>query len=242
MKAFSLLLVLTVLFAGAVGVSADHTTTLETITCDPANNTVVVTVLLDDPNPLWQSNGVRVYIDGNEIDHQSGSGYENGPIVFTFVNPAFVDGVTVTASRYYNPTPTISVTCAPPENPTTPAPMRFGDGRINAYDMAAPAAVYPADGGLTLFSPDGVLLAAVDAEALADAGPGSTILADEATGIVISRLEDGRIQVNVAMPNGKVYVLIFEEPLAEKGYVSFELEKAAGHDHEEHDHSAHDHD
>jgi hypothetical protein len=238
MKAFSLLFVLIVLFTGVVGVSADHTTTLETVTCDPANNTVVVTVLLDDPNPLWQSNGVRVYIDGNEIDHQSGSGYENGPITFTFVNPAFVAGVTVTASRYYNIAPTISVTCALPEN----APMRFGDGRINAYDMAAPAAVYPADGGLTLFSPDGVLLAGVDADALADAVPGSTILADDDAGIVISRLEDGRIQVNVAMPNGKVYVLIFEEPLADKGYVSFELEKAAGHDHEEHDHSAHDHD
>lgn len=117
-------------------------------------------------------------------------------------------------------------------NSNSPAPVRtFMDGRINYRDAAAPFAAYGVDGNLHIYwitgDDTGELELIVTAEELADVPefPESNMLvkANEALGIYVYRLTDGKWQVQARMPNGKLYVLIFEE-FHNREYQSMEVE------------------
>lgn len=114
-----------------------------------------------------------------------------------------------------------------------PAPVRtFMDGRINYRDAAAPFAAYGVSGNLHIYwitgdNDTGKLELIVTEEELADVPefPESNTLvkANEALGIYVYRLTDGKWQVQARMPNGKLYVLIFED-FHNRDYQSMEIE------------------
>jgi hypothetical protein len=111
-------------------------------------------------------------------------------------------------------------------------PTRFValDKRINRYDVAAPIAVYPInDDSFHIYTLDangnGSLTMIVSEEAIEAAGrPLLDVTIAEDTEQVVIRQATGQFRVEAPMPNGKHYVLIFDEISETTPYTSYEIE------------------
>ena len=102
----------------------------------------------------------------------------------------------------------------------------IGDGRINNKD-AGPVVVFPDNaGGLHLYLPNGLLVLTVSAAEFdavgVPSGENAFVKMDESIGLYVLRLTTGEYQVNMFMPEGKTYTLIFAAPYAGSPYSSIE--------------------
>jgi hypothetical protein len=217
------------LFFGVLSVSADHTLTLINASCDASTNTLIVNSVLNDPNPLIQSSGIRVYVGGIQIATQVVSGRPNGQIVYVITDSRLTDFVNVSIKRYYNPgSGSVTAVCRTPRADSPDLPARHNDGRINNYDFANPIVVYPwqdeTGDGFEIYTDEGDLLFRVNGADIAGTTLGEIIVSDSEHSIVVSRLADGTFQITALMDNGKTYVLLFSEPYSNIGYTSYEIE------------------
>lgn len=108
-----------------------------------------------------------------------------------------------------------------------PVPL---DERINAFDAAAPVAVYAVDGSLVLYeilpNSRGVLAVVVTAEQIAAmASPEQNALlgSNDSGSITVWRLSSGEFQVNAFMRPGVTYIMRFNVVRPNAAYESFEV-------------------
>lgn len=96
----------------------------------------------------------------------------------------------------------------------------FTDGRVNYRDAAAPFVVYPMPDGLHIYwvidADTAHMQLAVTWEELAAVPEfpetNTLVASNEDYGIYLYRLTDGKWQVQAHMDNGKLYVVIFDNP------------------------------
>jgi len=108
-------------------------------------------------------------------------------------------------------------------------PVQFTDGRLNAYDVAAPVVVYPweqATGlGVAIYSPQGAALLFVSAAELGECPSENTLIAaNESAQVWVYRLSSCDYQIRATQTNGKTYVLHFTSIGSSVEYRSHEIE------------------
>lgn len=109
----------------------------------------------------------------------------------------------------------------------------FDDGRLNAYDLNAPVAIYTVDYGdglgLDFWAPIGYegagkLVLRVTAEDIAtvETNPESAIMIANSTeiGASLYRLPDGTFQILATTSESGTYSLVFEQMINHAGYTS----------------------
>lgn len=98
------------------------------------------------------------------------------------------------------------------------------DGRINRKD-AGPVVVFPDyEGGIHVYSPEGVLLTTVSGAEFDAVGVPSdeNAIIKQESGVTVVRLTTGEYQVNAYTWEGKLYTFIFDAPTTDSTYTSFE--------------------
>ena len=153
-------------------------------------------------------------------------GLESSPHTVSYTFTADYDNVLLVLGWQHPGTYSYSISCGSTPSELSP----FTDGRINAYDAAAPVVVYPqttdAGTGLVFYATDGTIVMTVSPQELAAApdDPESPFIVAEANGVILSRIPGGQWQVNAPQYNGKVYIMIFDGPIADGNYTSYEIE------------------
>ena len=154
---------------------------------------------------------------------------------------AFI-GLPVLASFVYDPADDVAAcNSLPLVGVVQPGPSNAGgsanaggpvplDERINAFDAAAPVAVYAVDGSLVLYeilpNSRGVLAVVVTAEQIAAmAAPEQNALlgSNDDGSITVWRLSSGEFQVNAFMRPGVTYIMRFHAVRPNAAYESFEV-------------------
>lgn len=189
----------------------------------------VFTVTVTQP-PLGTATGFSLTIDGNTLNAGIG-----GTITYTIPTTGNYPWLILVA-----PGPgVIDLGCTPlpgaaaNEDVDEDDGPYFGDGRINDYDTANPIVVYPYQNEITgdgfdVYTDTGISVLLITGDLIAEIGVNeeeNTLLGSvPELGIEAYRLTTGEFQVQAPMPNGKLYVLIFNEPYAGIGHTSFEIE------------------
>lgn len=96
-------------------------------------------------------------------------------------------------------------------------PCLVGDGRLNALHCGAPISVYCEGEGIDVYaidpeSGDGRLLLRLSAEEIEAIGipEGENVTLAEQDGVLLSRLTDGKFQLNATYPDGKPYIITWD--------------------------------
>jgi hypothetical protein len=114
----------------------------------------------------------------------------------------------------------------------------FTDGRINNTDLAAPVVAYPVEmeggTGFVFYGISGssqgftaLVVSPADIASVSELPSVNTLISESEIGgyyITFWRLTTGEFQLNVAQPNGKMYVMIFDRLDMTGSYRSFEYE------------------
>lgn len=96
-------------------------------------------------------------------------------------------------------------------------PCLVSDGRLNAYHCGSPLAIYCVGEGIDIYSVDPesgegdlvVRLSKADIEAVGiPEGENATLI--EVDGVLLSRLTDGKFQINTHYPDGKPYIIAWD--------------------------------